>query len=122
MQRDSNTRKDKIRRLLKSTSTGALTAQDIAKRLDLPLTTVRTVLKSMDDVYIATWKRVPKTHAWTALFAVAHVPADAPRPNLLLPKNIRHAIQPSYEPEEAPAPQEPYRPRTVWATVGAAHG
>ena len=109
MKSAKNSRADRIRRLIKSSSIQCMTAIELSRLLDVSVPLIHQELKKMADVYIADWRKHPGGISWHALYACAHVPEDAPRPDTEIAKKSRSCA----------APKSVYadRPRTVWVTL-----
>ena len=102
-----NTRADRIRKLIKSSSTQRMSAAMLSTQLKVSVHMVHGELKKMADVYIIDWAKSPGGLSWHALYACVHVPDDAPRPDTEVAKKSRSCAM----------PKSAYsQPQTQWVT------
>lgn len=107
------TNADKIRQVLRDTD--GLTATQVAERLGWDISLARVVLNQTHDAYIDRWQPTPLGHGHTAIWKVAHVPANAPRP--AAPKVDRKVYDREYR-QRRKAKQQAVeeKPKTLWVT------
>ena len=102
-----NSRADRIRRLIKSSSMQRITAAELSMVLDVSSHVIHNELKRMADVYIIDWRKTKNNKGWQALYACVHVPDDAPRPDTEVAKKSRSCAM----------PKSAYsQPHTQWVT------
>ena len=98
-------------------------AHQIEERTSFGIEYLRVVLNQMPDTYILRWERTPAGSGYMAVWSVAHVPADAPRPAPVL--RHRREYEADYREKKrkekaeakAEAPPEPTAPKTTWVHV-----
>lgn len=108
---------DRIRTVLRDSE--GLTAAQIAERVDRSPELVRVVLNQMHDAYISRWERTRTGHGYFAVWSVAHVPPNAPRP-LSVPVDRREydkAYRERKKAEKAAQAADPTTPKTTWVKV-----
>ena len=119
-----------LRTILRDSIFG-LSIADLAERTGIKADSVRVTLANMPDAYIVTWKTTKAGLGHVALWKVAHVPPNAPRPAPCVEKKRAYqnklTEKRAYlrkleamalpEPEPAPEPDPiPAKPKTRWAT------
>lgn len=113
------TKADRARTFLRDSENG-LTANEIAERTGFDLSYTRVMLNQMPDAYIASWTRTEAGAGFRAVWKVAHVPSDAPRPKSVPRPRKEYDAQyrEKRRKEKAEAkPEQPTGPKTVWAKV-----
>ena len=115
----TKTKADRIRLLLRDAKEG-LTARQLEERTSFEIEYLRVVLNQMPDTYILRWERTAAGAGYQAVWSVAHVPPDAPRP-ASVPKeraeyNAEYRERKRKEKVEAKT-DERKGPKTTWVKV-----
>ena len=116
------TKADRIRLLLRDAKEG-LTAHQLQERTSFGIEYLRVLLNQMPDTYILRWERTRAGSGYMAVWSVAHVPADAPRPQSVPTDRAEYAAEyrERKRKEKAEAaeakPEEPTGPKTTWVHV-----
>lgn len=116
----TKTKADRVRLLLRDAKEG-LNAHQIAERTTFDVEYIRVLLNQMPDTYILRWERTEAGAGYRAVWSVAHVPPDAPRPPAV--PRARREYDADYREkkrkEKAEAKAEPERtgPKTTWVNV-----
>lgn len=117
----TKTKADRIRILLRDAKEG-LTAHQLEERTSFGIEYLRVLLNQMPDSYILRWERTTAGAGYQAVWSVAHVPADAPRPKSVPISRSEYDAQyrerKRKEKAQAKAePEKPTGPKTTWVHV-----
>ncbi len=71
---------ERIRRVLRNVGDG-MCVPDLADLLNIHPTSIATALTNMPDAYIDRWTPTSNKRNWKAVWCLADVPEDCPRPD-----------------------------------------
>ncbi len=116
----TKTKADRVRLLLRDAKEG-LTARQLEERTTFGIEYLRVLLNQMPDTYILRWERTEAGAGYQAVWSVAHVPPDAPRPKSVPISRSEYDAQyrerKRKEKAQARAEPEPTGPKTTWVHV-----